>query len=214
MKILVTAAHPDDEVIGMGATIKKMVKKGNNVHLCVVSEGASGQYTDKKMIQIRKNACLKSGKLLGISHFDFLGYPDMRLDTVQHLEINRQIEKIIRKFKPKVVYTVSHNDMNIDHKIVFESTFTATRPQSSSVKQLLTYEIIGSVRNSFHPTIYENIEKEFSFKIKALKQYKSEIEKFPHPRSLQSIENLAVYRGIQSGLKKAEAFELVRFISN
>ena len=97
MKILVIAAHPDDEVLGMGATIKKLTKKKHRVNLCVVSEGATAQYKDRKMIQVRKNSCKKAGKLLGISDFYFLEFPDMLLDSIPHLEINKQLEKIIKK---------------------------------------------------------------------------------------------------------------------
>lgn len=212
MNILVIAPHPDDEVLGMGATIKKMTNKNNRVHLCVVSEGATAQYKDKKMIQVRKNACIRSGKILGVSSIDFLEFPDMRLDSVPQLEINQNIEKIIKRYKPKIVYTSPFNDLNKDHQKVFESTLVATRPLSSSVKQILCYEIPGLTNIPFNPTVYENITKEFSSKIKAFKQYDSEVMEFPHPRSVKSIENLAIQRGIESGLKQAEAFQLIRNI--
>ena len=139
MNILVLAAHPDDEAIGMGGTIKKLSKK-NNIHLCVLTEGVSAQYNDKKMILERKNACKKSGKILGIKNYTFLDFPDMKLDSIPHLEINKQIEKIISKFKPKIVYSPPSHDLNKDHRLVFDSTLVATRSFSSSVKQLLSYE--------------------------------------------------------------------------
>ena len=205
------SAHPDDEVIGMGATIKKL-SLTNKIWLCVVSEGASAQYSDKKMIEVRRDACKKSSKILGISKIQFLDYPDMRLDSVSHLEINKELEKIIRKLKPKIVYSPPSHDLNKDHQKVFESSLVITRPLVSSVKSLLCYELPGPVREPFRPTIYENVEKEFSYKIKGFKMYKSEIMKFPHPRSINAIENLAIYRGTQSGLRKAEAFELVHSI--
>jgi len=88
----------------------------------------------------------------------------------------------------------------------------ASRPLSSPVKELICYELPGFVKNPFHPTIYEDIKKEFPHKIKAFKLYKSEIMKFPHSRSIKTIENLAIQRGIDSGLNKAEAFELIRSI--
>jgi len=214
MNILVISAHPDDEVLGMGATIKKLSKKNNIIHLCVVSEGATAQYKNKKMIKVRRDACVKCGKILGISHFDFLDFPDMKLDSVSHLEINRELEKIIHKFKPEIVYTTPFNDLNKDHQKVHESTLVVTRPSSSSVKSVMCYEIPGPVRVPFHPTIYENIELYFSYKIKAFNEYKSEVMKFPHPRSTKSLENFAVHRGIESGLKMAEAFQLIKSISN
>ena len=205
------SAHPDDEVVGMGATIKKL-SLTNKIWLCVVSEGASAQYSDKKMIKVRRDACKKSSKILGISKIQFLDYPDMRLDSVSHLEINKELEKIIRKLKPTIVYSPPSHDLNKDHQKVFESSLVVTRPLVSSVKSLLCYELPGPVREPFRPTIYENVEKEFSYKIKGFKMYKSEIMKFPHPRSINAIENLVIYRGIQSGLRKAEAFELVHSI--
>ncbi len=213
MQILIIAAHPDDECIGMGATIKKLSSK-NKIHLCVVSEGASAQYTEKKMITERRNACKKSAKILGISDYTFLNFPDMKLDSIPHLEINQELEKIIKKINPKIVYTTPNHDINKDHQKVFESTLVVTRPQSSNVKHVLSYEFPGKKLLPYIPDIYEDISKYYEFKIKAFKNYKSEIEKFPHPRSLQSIENMAIMRGIESGLMKAEAFNLVHQINS
>ena len=213
MNILVIAAHPDDEVLGMGATIRKLMKKNNKIHLCVVSEGATAQYKDKRMIKVRRDACVRSGKILGISSFHFLEFPDMRLDSIPHLEINVELEKIISKYKPKVVYTTP-NDLNKDHQKVFESTLVVTRPISSSVKHVLCYEIPGFIKTQFHPTVYEDVTREISLKIRAFKIYKSEVKKFPHARSIASIANLAIYRGIEAGLKRAEAFQLIRSISD
>ena len=209
--ILVLAPHPDDEVLGMGATIKKLSKK-NTINLCVITEGATAQYSDKKMIKVRKESCLKSGSILGISNYEFLDFPDMRLDTISILEINKNIEKIIRKYKPKIVYTITNADFNRDHQIVHESTLIATRPHSSGVKQVISYEIPGQKHEKFLPSLYENVDKEIAFKIKAFQCYKTEIMKFPHHRSIDAIKNLAKQRGIESSLKNAEAFEIIRYI--
>jgi N-acetylglucosamine malate deacetylase 1 len=211
MKILIIAAHPDDEVLGMGGTIKKLSDK-NQVNLCVVSEGATAQYIDKKMIQTRQESCKKSSKILGIKNITFLDFPDMRLDTIPHLEINKSLEEIIMKMKPEIVFTTPSNDLNKDHKIVFESTLVSTRPFSSSVKEILSYELPGITKTPFFPNRYVNITKEISHKIKAFKMYKSEIEDFPHPRSIKAIENLSIQRGIESGLKNAEAFQIIKSV--
>ena len=210
MNILVIAPHPDDEVLGMGGTIKKLSKK-NKIILCVVSEGATAQYKDKKMIKVRRDSCKKTAKILGISQTIFLDYPDMRLN-LSHLDINKKLEEIIEKYRPEIVYTAPKNDLNLDHQVVFNSTLVACRPKSG-VKQILCYEIQGNTKVPFVPNVFENIEKEFSYKIKGFKMYKSEIEEFPNPRSIIAIENLAIQRGIESGTKKAEAFELIRFIN-
>ena len=212
LDIVILSAHPDDEVLGMGGTIKKLAQKQYSIHLGIISEGATAQYSDKKMIKVRKEACKKAGKVLGIKTFDFFELPDMRLNEVSHLEINQKIEKMILKYNPSVVYTTPKNDLNKDHQIVFESTLVATRPLTSNVKQVLCYEIPGITKFPFQPTIYENIEKQFTYKIKALNEYKTEIKEFPHPRSIEAIESLSVYRGMESGFVKAESFELIRNI--
>jgi len=211
MKILIIAAHPDDEVLGMGATIKKLSYK-NHIHLCVVSEGATAQYKNEKMIQVRKESCKKSSKILGISDITFLDFPDMLLDSIPHLKINRSLEELITRIKPDVIYTTPNNDLNKDHQIVFESTLVAARPLSSTVKEILSYELPGLKKTPFTPNVYVNITKQITYKIKAFKMYKSEIEPFPHSRSIKAIENLAIQRGIESGLHRAESFLLVRKI--
>ena len=211
MNILVIAAHADDEVLGMGATIKKFSKK-NKIFLCIITDGTTAQYDDKKMIKVRRDACMKSSKLLGISKIKFLDFPDMGLDTISQLEINKELENIIEDYKPKVVYTTPAHDLHKDHQLIFDSALVATRPYSNSVKQLLSYELPGPVKQPFCSTVYENVEKEFSYKLKAFKMYKSEIMNFPHPRSIKAIESLAMLRGTESGLKKAEAFQLIRNI--
>ena len=211
MNILILAAHPDDEVLGMGGTIKKLSQKKNKIHLLVLTEGASSQYNDSKMKQVRKESCKKSSDILGISSVNFLDYPDMKLDTIPQLKINQEIEKEIKKRKPEIIYTTPNHDLNSDHRIAHESTLVAARPKSG-VKKILSYEIPGFVKKPSHPNVFENIESELTYKLKAMRCYKSEIEKFPHPRSIKSIENLSIQRGIESGLKNAEAFQLLKSI--
>ena len=209
MKILVIAAHPDDEVLGMGGTIKKHAKKGDEIHLCVVSEGASAQYSDKKMIKNRRESCKKCGKILGIKNFTFLDFPDAQLDSIPQLEINKKLEKIILKIKPDIVYTISSGDLSKDHEKVFESTIVSCRPIKNNIKKIFSYELPGSRLIPFEPNVFENITSEIKFKTKAFLEYKSEVEKFPHPRSTEAIESLAKYRGSQVGIKFAECFKLI-----
>lgn len=215
MDILIIAAHPDDEVLGMGATIKKLTKQKNKVHLCVVSDGAAAVKDKEGLIEKRKKACLKSGKILGIATFDFLMLPDMKLDDIPQLQINLQIEKLIKKYNPSTVYTTPYSDFHKDHQKIHESTLVATRPASSKVKHVLSYEIPGTVKSTYSPTVFEEItSKELSDKITAFKFYTTEIKKYPHPRSIESIKNLSMHRGIESGVKNAEAFRLIRSIKD
>ena len=133
----------------------------------------------------------------------------MKLDSIPQLEINKKIEEVIESFKPQIIYTTPNNDYNKDHKIVYESTLIATRPTTKCIKEVLSYEIPNYVKNPFEANVYENISKEFTTKIKAFNQFKSEIHKMPHPRSLEYIESLAKLCGMESGFLKAEAFRLI-----
>jgi len=119
------------------------------------------------------------------------------------------LKKIISKFKPKIVYTTPSNDISKDHLTIHECTLVATRPHTNNVKQVLSYEVPGPVKTTFTPNVYENISKEFPYKINAFKKYKSEIEKFPHYRSIEALEMLSKKRGIEAGFSKAEAFQLI-----
>jgi len=100
LNILVIGAHADDEVVGMGATIKKL-SKNNKIFLCIITDGTTAQYDDKKMIKVRRDACMKSSKLLGISKVKFLDFPDMMDGRISQLEINKELEKIISEVLSK-----------------------------------------------------------------------------------------------------------------
>ena len=108
MDILVIAAHPDDEVLGMGATIKKLSKQKNKIHLCMVSDGAAAVKDKKSLIAKRKEACLKSGKLLGISTFDFLMFPDMKLDDIPVRYAFQPIKKELSYYLPTPLEAGEH----------------------------------------------------------------------------------------------------------
>ncbi len=192
MNVLILSSHPDDETIGMGGTINKLSKQGHKISLCVVTDGSTHKDGNEERSERRRNDCKKVAKFLGISETIFLDYPDMRLDTIPHLEINKELEK--------------------NHSKVHDCALVACRPLTNKIKQIYAYEILGYVKNQFQPNVYVNIEKNISKKIAAFKMFKTEQQDFPFHRSIKSIENLSVRRGIESGLKCAEAFKLIRKI--
>lgn len=233
MKILVIAAHPDDEILGMGGTIKKYTKSKNKVKIIILATGIlarrsndfknSTKYDVKnsikakmlKQTKILRQQAKQAGKILGVSDIEFFDFPDNEMDTVSNLEITKTIEGVIEKFNPSIVYTHSSIDVNIDHKMIFNATLTATRPKkNSSIEKVYSFEIPSSSEwnfsESFNPNTFVDIEKELSYKIKAMEKYKSEVEKFPHPRSIMALESIAHRWGTVSGFNAAEAFTLIR----
>jgi|TARA_B110000967_G_C18656887_1_gene446183 LmbE family N-acetylglucosaminyl deacetylase len=220
--ILIIAAHPDDEVLGCGGTVAKMSKNGDNVDVLIISDGVSSRNLKNKVLKenliLRRQACVLSCDLLGINKPEFENFPDNQLDKIPLLKITQVIEKKIKKIKPNIIFTHHWGDLNVDHQKISKAVITACRPQKgNNVKTLLFFEIpsstewqISSKKNLFSPNWFFDISSTINLKIKALKFYKSELKKSPHPRSLTGIKTLAKWRGAVVGSKAAEAFELGR----
>lgn len=223
-KILVISAHPDDEVLGCGGTIAKHSLSGSIVEQIFISDGESAREiisnkNKKKKIHYRLNAAKKAAKILGIKNTTSINFPDNKLDSIPMLEIVKEIEKKIFKFKPKVIFTHSDLDLNIDHQIVSRAVMTACRPINNlSVKEIYFFEVLSSSewsyksKKSFIPNYFVDISKTINIKIKAFKSYKKEIKKFPHSRSIEGIRILSQYRGMMAGIKNAESFFMKRKI--
>ena len=232
MKILVVVAHPDDEVLGMGGTILKHSKKGDKVTVAYLTTGITSRRSTnyksnskyeitkkqennlKKQILELQNDAKKVCNLLKVKKVKFYDFPDNELDTISLLKIIKTVEELIIKVKPERVYTSHFGDLNVDHRIVYESVLTAIRPSEIKVKELLCFELLSSTEWSFSynfkPNYFINIEGELQKKISAMKLYKNEIRKYPHPRSIESIKHTAGKWGTVSGFNAAEAFQLIR----
>jgi LmbE family N-acetylglucosaminyl deacetylase len=214
VKILVIAPHPDDEVLGCGGTIKRYVKEGNDVFLCIVTKAYTPDWTKKymadKAIDIKK-----SNAVLGFKKTHFLDLPTVRLDTISQKELNNKIDCVIKKVAPDILYIPFDGDLNLDHRLISEACLVAARPFENKIKRVLAYETssgaAGGVKK-FLPTVYTDITTTLKDKLRAMSCYKSELREYPHPRSLEGITILAKRRGIESGLSAAEAFMVVREI--
>ena len=224
-KILIIAAHPDDEILGCGGTILKNIKLKNKVHVLYISDGVGGRFNkkfdQKKYNEIikRKNMAIKASKSAKFKIVDFLGLENLELNKYKHNFINNKIFEILKKIKPDVVFTNHPGDNNIDHQITFESTYTACRPNNYfNIKELYTYEIPSSTdwasptSKQFSPKKFVDITKFYKQKRGLLNYYKKELRKYPHPRSLKNIDALETYRGGICGVEKAEAFDVIRII--
>ena len=225
--ILVVAAHPDDEVLGCGASIAKWTASGHIVHVLIMAEGATsrGQTRDRKVNSEKLSSLEKSanraGKILGVTSVKLLNFPDNRMDSVDRLDIIKAVEEEIARLKPHTVITHHCGDVNIDHRITHEAVITACRPQPShSVKLILAFEIVSSTEWQtigsnfvFQPNWFENVAESFELKIKALGCYQSEMREWPHQRYEKNIKNLAQYRASAIGFEVVESFMLLRSIN-
>lgn len=218
-KILIIAAHPDDEVLGCGGTIAKHLHNGDSINVAFLSDGVkSRNNTNLIDVEKRKEDSISAGKILGIIEPPiFLNFPDNRMDSVDLLDLVQEIEHIILSVNPEVIYTHHSDDLNIDHQLTHKAVLTAARPlPDSKIKEIYTFEVQSSTEWSsgaaFSPNYFVDISQTLEKKLSAMKKYDSEINNFPHPRSFESINALAKYRGACVGLKAAEAFRVVRLI--
>lgn len=221
-RVLVIAAHPDDEVLGCGATISKYSSRGVQFMVLFIAEGSSCRYADPACaesvaaIANRTRQAINALDLLGVKDYHFKDLPCGRLDQVPMIEINKAIELAIRKFDPDTVLTHSALDANNDHRIVSRATVMATRPGAQNrVARLLSYEVLSSSEWSFGeafvPSSFEQIEEpDLALKCQALMAYKTEVKAYPFPRSEQAVRAQAMNRGMQAGVPLAEAFQLLR----
>lgn len=220
--ILVLAAHPDDEVLGCGGALAKLVAQGATVHVSFLADGVYSRPDDpnaqKEQLQARRKAARNAAKILGVQGVSFGDFPDNRMDTVALLDITQRVESLIDKHRPDTVFTHHCGDVNIDHRRTHEAVVTACRPQiGHSVRTLLCCEVPSSTEWQlpgsapvFAPNWFIDISDVLECKLAALDAYSSELRDWPHPRSRQAVEHLARWRGATVGVQAAEAFVLGR----
>ncbi len=221
MNTLIIAPHPDDEILGAGGTLKKRSRlKGNNIFWVIMTMPDKKDY-DKKFILKRKKQIIKIKSMLKFKQVFELNFPSMKLDKVPKKEIVRSITDIFNKVRPEEVFVPHLGDVHSDHKVISEIISTCTKNfRFNFIKKILAYEVLSETNfnliksKKFYPNYYEDISDFLSFKIKAMKVYKSELKKFPFPRSIETIKALAKIRGSEIGAKAAEAFEVMKIIKN
>lgn len=225
MRVLVIAAHPDDEVLGCGGAIAKHSRNGDEVHVMIMAEGLTSRDNfgdaSKEGLSELASAARKANEILGVASLSMHGLPDNRLDSLDRLDVIKLIEHKISEYKPECVYTHHAGDVNIDHRVIHEAVNTACRPvPGHSVKCLLFFEIPSSTEwqvpgsaPAFLPTWFVDVSGTLGTKMDALNAYAMEMRDWPHPRSCQAVDHLAKWRGASVGVEAAECFMLGRMIN-
>jgi len=220
-RILVIAAHSDDEALGCGGTIAAQAAQSAEICVVFLTNGVgarSAKPNDPGVLQ-RTEAARKAGEILGVKEIVQLDYPDNRLDTVPLLDIVQSIEPVIAEFEPSVILTHFSDDLNVDHRICHQAVLTACRPQPRHpVRTILGFEVASSTEWAFSaaafvPNFFVDISAHLDKKLQALNAYQEEIRPAPHPRSVSSIEALVRWRGATVGCVAAEAFSVIRMIT-
>lgn len=226
MNILVVAAHPDDEILGVGGTIAKHVEAGDAVYGLILGEGQTSRFDRREeagneIVERLHGDTERAAAVLGIRKMYFENFADNRFDSVDLLDIVKAVERRIRELRPAVIYTHHRGDLNVDHRMTYQAVLTATRPmQDQPVKEIYTFETVSSTewnfsygQEQFAPNVFVRLTAaQFEKKLTAMEEYKTELCAYPHPRSLEMLRASAVRWGGVTGGHYVEAFETVRII--
>lgn len=221
MNYLIVVAHPDDEVLGAGATMYKLSQEGHSVKVCILSGEVKARNNRPSSNELNKDVN-KSLDVLGIEKIIIGNFPNIEFNTVPHLKLVQFIEEAIIETNAEMIFTHHPADLNNDHYHTSLSCQAAVRlfqrrQEVKPVKELLFMEVpsatewsLNKSMNQFNPNTFIEVgEEAVNKKIEALSMYRGVMRPYPHPRSNEAIKGLAAYRGGQAGMIYAEAFESV-----
>lgn len=223
--ILVVAAHPDDEVLGCGGTVARLVEEGHEVYVAILGEGITSRYSkheqsSQSMVEALHACSHKASEILGVSKLFIYDFPDNRFDSVPLLDFIKKVEKLVDLIQPHIIYTHHGGDLNIDHLVTHRAVMTATRPlMQCPVKEILAFEVpsstewsFGQFQPTFQANVFVDISTRMKKKIQAMFCYESEFHPYPHPRSSEGLQAIAKRWGTVVGVECAEAFQLIRSV--
>ena len=226
---MIVVAHPDDELLGLGATFHKLIHEFNvKTHVVILGEGITSRSEQRdvkawgKELNIHRDNIIKAQAAIGYHGLSIYDFPDNRFDSVDLLEIIKVIEKEKDKFQPEIIFTHHGGDLNIDHQRTFEAIITSCRPmKDEKVKKIITFETPSGTEwrspsdpRHFLPNIFINVsDKDVNAKIKGMESYEFERRIYPHPRSPEALKIQAQRWGVVVGVNFAEAFCLIRSVN-
>lgn len=211
MKVTILAAHADDETLGAGGLIPRLIKNGHEITLVLASDGhiKARQEGLKNLSDFEKAV-----EFLRIHQVEYLGFEDQHFDKYPIAEIANKAAKASRD--PDLIISHINSDLNKDHRIISDVAKIIGRPKNKPVS-ILGMEIGNtSAWNANHlsPDLYIDISDTIASKLKAFSFYLNEIRDFPYPYSLKGIEVLAQFRGMEAGCLFAEAYQVIRLHHN
>jgi LmbE family N-acetylglucosaminyl deacetylase len=215
-RVLVFAAHPDDDIIGVGGSLAKHVKLGNRVCVCYMTSGDSGSlgYTKEELARVREGEARKAARVIGFKDQVFLGNRDGYLEYDEK-NLKTLIE-LLREKRPDAVYVHSEADDHRDHRTTFqlvvESVGRAGGPWFQECKgkpwvtgTVLAYEVWTPLPDFNY---VENVSDFMDRKLAALRKHVSQIK---NVRYDEAAEGLSRYRGAMTGKGKyCEVFKVIK----
>ena len=222
-KVLAFFAHPDDETLAAGATMRRLAREGVEVHVALSNTGIhsrrnSQNHDDRdEALSLLREDCVHALGILGVNpeHIHLGEFSDNEMDRHTRLELIHWLEKMLKRVRPDAIFTHHRFCTNIDHQYCHEAAVIATRPSVDTHIPIFCGEIPSSTGYlrpaNWEPNLYVNVlESDVDAKIRAMQAYVGEARPDPHPRSPEVLKALAKVRGSESGRSYAEAFMIQR----
>ncbi len=211
-------AHPDDEVLGCGGALSLHARRGDEVRILILATGLTSRgKTSTAAIRALRREAEEACAILGGRSVELRDFPDNAMDSIPLLKVVARVEAFLADFPATRIYTHHGGDLNVDHRVTHQAVATAARPLPGVPDRVvLACEVPSSTEWApatlppFIPTEFLDLEDALTAKVAAMRAYRGELRKWPHPRSAQGIEALARWRGGQCGREAAEAFVTVR----
>lgn len=227
-RIMIIVAHPDDELLGLGASMNRLIEEFQVItRVVILGEGITSRSPERDLthweseLRIHKNNINQAINAIGYHSVSVHNFPDNRFDSVDLLDVIKVVEKEIQEFNPEVIFTHHGGDVNVDHQRTFRAVITACRPvQKEKVNTIITFEtpsgtewIPSTDPHQFKPNLFIEVsEKNVIAKVKGMEFYEFEKRPYPHPRSPEALRLQAQRLGVSVGCYLAEAFCVVRSI--
>lgn len=227
-RLLIVAAHPDDEILGCGGLLSTLSSRlDHSVRVLFVCEGSSCRFSSPDQPEaiaakeFRQSCSINALGTLAVNDIHYNDYPCGNLNTIPMLSINKLVESHLYEFMPTAVLTHYSLDCNNDHRIVSRSVDMALRPVSNSLgSTLLHFEVQSSTDWNFsavpfQPNFFVPLDSTHLMqKLHAMSLYRGEYSTPTASRGAEALKSLAHIRGLQSGHRYAESYQLVRHCSD
>lgn len=218
-KVLCIAVHADDETLGCGGTMLKHKALGDEIHWLLIT-GPTNNHPcsfSQNHIDERAERVNRVAAAYGYDSLEYLGLPTQMLHTLDLRDIIQKISDVIKRIQPNIIYTMFANDVHSDHRVAFDAVYSCTKSfRYPFIEKIYMMETLSETEfalsvpaNTFIPNVYVDITEFIDRKLEIMQMYPTEVMQEPYPRSLSSIKALARVRGSRSGVRYAEAFQLL-----
>ena len=218
-RTLVIAPHPDDEILGCGGTMARLMDEGSEVVVAIVTTGQPPAFTPDHTALVEREV-RQAHEIIGVRDCRFMGLPAAALDTVPGAALNAKFQELIVDVRPDTLLLPFVGDIHVDHQLSFLAAMVAARPRHNEAPSLIMcYETLSETNWYAAPTTpafvsnaFIDISATVERKLQAFGAITSQLRAFPEERSLEALGALATLRGATVHLHAAEAFTIVRQI--